>query len=57
MPAFLINLAIYLVFLAFLTAFAVVIPLPNEKPVCKGGTIDCTEGQYVTVLMFGYVIM
>ena len=43
MPAFLINLAIYLVFLGFITAFAVAIPLPNESK-CKGEQ-NCTEGQ------------
>ena len=43
MPAFLINLVIYLVFLACLTAFAVVIPLPTES-LCKGGGDDCTTG-------------
>ena len=44
MPAFLINFVIYLVFLACLTAFAVVIPLPTES-MCKSGSDDCTTGQ------------
>ena len=45
MPAFLINLAIYLVFLAFLTAFAVVIPLPIGSPECENDAVDdCTKG-------------
>ena len=43
MPVFVINLAIYLVFLAFLTAYAVVIPLPTES-LCDGGSNDCANG-------------
>ena len=43
MPVFMINLAIYLIFLAFLTAFAVVLPLPNDRE-CEEDD-DCTEGQ------------
>ena len=43
MPVFMINLAIYLIFLAFLTAFAVFLPLPNDRE-CEEDD-DCTEGQ------------
>lgn len=43
MPAFFINLAIYLVFLGFLTAFVVVLPLPREDT-CDGGP-NCDEGK------------
>ena len=43
MPAFFINLAIYLVFLGFLTAFVVVLPLPRED-ICDGGP-QCDEGK------------
>ena len=43
MPAFLISFTIYLVFLACLTAFALVIPLPTE-PMCRSGGDDCTTG-------------
>ena len=45
MPAFLINLAIYLTFLAFLTGFALALPLPTES-VCMGDVDDnnCSDG-------------
>ena len=43
MPGFLINLAIYLTFLAFLTAFALALPLPTES-VCKDDVSYCSDG-------------
>ena len=43
MPVFLINLAIYLAFLACLTAFALVIPLPTDT-MCSRSDVDCTDG-------------
>ena len=43
MPAFIVNLAIYLVFLAFLTAFVVVLPIPGEG-ICNEGR-KCDEGM------------
>ena len=47
MPVFLINLAIYLVFLAFLTAFAVVLPLPTDTECDNRNRNDCIDGQYL----------
>ena len=43
MPAFLINLAIYLTFVAILTAFALALPLPTES-VCTEGVSYCSHG-------------
>ena len=44
MPVFLINLAIYLAFLACLTAFALVIPLPTDRLCSSASDVDCTDG-------------
>ena len=44
MPVFVINLAIYLVFLAFLTAYAVYIPLPTEYSCHIDHYDDCPTG-------------
>jgi len=35
MPGFIINLGIFLLFLATLTSYAVVLPLPNDDDVCN----------------------
>ena len=43
MPAFMISFTIYVVFLACLTAFALVIPLPTELE-CRSGSEDCSTG-------------
>ena len=43
MPGFIINLGIFLLFLATLTSYAVVLPLPNDD-VCQN---DSCEGTYV----------
>ena len=46
MPAFLINLAIYFIFLGFLTAFALALPLPSES-ICDDENVDednCSDG-------------
>ena len=52
MPAFFINLAIYLVFLAFLTAFVIVLPLPSEDT-CDGEQgPQCDEGKQVYIYIF-----
>ena len=45
MPAFFVNLAIYLVFLGFLTAFVVVLPIPRINTCDAGG--QCDEGTYL----------
>ena len=41
MPGFIINLGIFLLFLATLTSYAVVLPLPNDD-VCQN---DSCEGR------------
>jgi len=41
MPGFIISLGIFLLFLATLTSYAVVLPLPNDD-VCK---TDSCEGR------------
>ena len=43
MPVFLINFAIYLAFLACVTAFALVIPLPTDT-MCSRSDVDCIDG-------------
>ena len=44
MPVFVLNLAIYLVFLVFLTAYAVYIPLPTESSCHVDDYDDCPTG-------------
>ena len=43
MPVFMISFAVYLVFLACLTAFALVTPLPTDA-ICTSSDVDCTNG-------------
>ena len=49
MPVFVINLVIYLAFVAFLTAYAIFIPLPNESS-CRVDD-DCSTGMLVNKYM------
>ena len=55
MPGFIINLGIFLLFLATLTSYAVVLPLPNDdvcqNDSCEGiqiGPINPTFQHYIT---------
>ena len=53
MPVFVINLVIYLAFVAFLTAYAIFIPLPNESS-CRVDD-DCSTGMLVNKYIHAYM--
>ena len=53
MPVFVINLVIYLAFVAFLTAYAIFIPLPNESS-CRVDD-DCSTGMLVNKYIHAYI--
>ena len=52
MPVFVINLAIYLIFLAFLTAYAIFIPLPTESS-CRIEE-ECSIGKLINIYIHTY---